>query len=162
MDLSGDLGVYCGKLMADVGADVIKVEPPGGDPMRRTGPFIEHEKPDEKQGDAKASGSSIHWLHYNANKRSITLDIASETGSALLRRLAGDSDVLLESFQRGYLDSLGLGYGYLGEGNEGLVYASLTPFGQTGPYRDYRASDLVGFAMGGYMYVTGWPHTPPN
>ena len=153
LDLSGDLGVYCGKLLADAGADVIKVEPPGGDLMRRTGPFIE---------TAKAPENSIHWRHYNTNKRSITLDITADAGSALLRRLAGNADVLLETFQPGYLDSLGLGYGRLSDGNSGLIYASLTPFGQTGPYRDYRGSDLVGFAMGGYMYVTGWPETPPN
>jgi crotonobetainyl-CoA:carnitine CoA-transferase CaiB-like acyl-CoA transferase len=153
LDLSGDLGVYCGKLLADAGADVIKIEPPGGDPMRLTGPFVESVNPPE---------NSLHWRHYNANKRSITLDITSETGSLLLRRLAGNADVLLESFQPGYLDTLGLGYGHLSEGNPGLIYASLTPFGQTGPYRDYKGSDLVGFAMGGYMYVTGWPDTPPN
>ena len=156
MDLSGELGVYCGKLLADVGADVIKVEPPGGDSMRRTGPFL------ESAGDAEPPENSIHWRHYNTNKRSITLDIASDAGSALLHRLAGNADVLLESFQPGYLDSLGLGYGHLSDGNPGLVYASLTAFGQTGPYRDYKASDLVGFAMGGYMYVTGWPDTPAN
>ena len=153
LDLSGDLGVYCGKLLADVGADVIKVEPPGGDPMRGTGPYIE---------GADSPENSIHWRHYNTNKRGITVDIASDAGSALLRRLAGKADVVLESFRPGYLDSLGLGYQQLGDGNLGLIYASLTPFGQTGPYRDYRGSDLVGFAMGGYMYVTGWPDTPPN
>ncbi|MCH8988854.1 MAG: CoA transferase [Chloroflexi bacterium] len=153
LDLSGDLGVYCGKLLADVGADVIKVEPPGGDSMRRTGPFMDDAEPPE---------NSIHWRHYNTNKRGITLDIASDAGRALLRRLAGNADVLLESFRPGYMDSLGLGYGHLSDGNPGLVYASLTAFGQTGPYRDYKASDLVGFAMGGYMYVTGWPDTPPN
>ena len=153
LDLSGDLGVYCGKLLADVGADVIKVEPPGGDSMRSVGPFIE--------GNS-SSENSIYWRHYYTNKRSITLDISSDEGSTLLRRLASVADVVVESFQPGYLDSLGLGYQHLGDGNPGLVYASLTPFGQTGPYRDYRGSDLVGFAMGGYMYVTGWPETPPN
>ena len=122
LDLSGDLGVYCGKLLADVGADVIKVEPPGGDYMRRTGPFIDNAEPPE---------NSIHWRHYNTNKRGITLDIASDAGSALLRRLAENADVLLESFQPGYMDSLRLGYGHLSEGNPGLVYASLTAFGQT-------------------------------
>ena len=153
LDLSGDLGVYCGKLLADAGADVIKVEAPGGDPMRRTGPFIDGAQPPE---------NSLYWRHFNTNKRSITLDITSDTGGALLRQLTGTADVLMESFQPGYLDSLGLGYGHLGDGNPGLIYASLTPFGQTGPYRDYRGSDLVGFAMGGYMYVTGWPDTSPN
>ena len=153
LDLCGDLGVYCGKLLADVGADVIKVEPPGGDPMRRIGPFIEG--PDSLE-------NSIYWRHYNTNKRSVTLDITSDEGSNLLRRLVSTADVVVESFQPGYLDSFGLGYQHLGEELPGLIYSSITPFGQTGPYRDYRASDLVGFAMGGYMYVTGWPETPPN
>ncbi|SUZ50053.1 uncharacterized protein METZ01_LOCUS2907, partial [marine metagenome] len=153
LDLSGDMGVYCGKLLADVGADVIKVEPPGGDAMRRTGPFV---------AGADAPENSLNWRHYNTNKRSITLDLGSDAGRQLLQRLAGNADVLLESFQPGYLDSQGLGYEGLSDGNPGLVYASLTPFGKTGPYRDYKGSDLVGFAMGGYMYATGWPDTPPN
>ena len=153
LDLSDDLGVYCGKLLADVGADVIKVEPPGGDAMRGTGPFIE---------SAETPENSLYWWHYNTNKRGITLDITSDSGIVLLQSLAATADVVLESFQPGYLSLLGLGYEVLSESNMGLVYASLTPFGQTGPYRDYKGSDLVGFAMGGYMYVTGWPDTPPN
>ncbi|HIN34604.1 MAG TPA: CoA transferase, partial [Dehalococcoidia bacterium] len=101
LDLSGDMGVYCGKLLADVGADVIKVEPPGGDAMRRTGPFV---------AGADAPENSLNWRHYNTNKRSITLDLGSDAGCQLLQRLAGNADVLLESFQPGYLDSQGLGY----------------------------------------------------
>ena len=153
LDLSGPMGVYCGKLMADMGADVIKVEPPGGDPMREIGPFI-----DGKPGP----GRSLYWLHFNTNKRSVTLDISTPEGVAALRNLALACDVVLETGQPGYMDSLGLGYERLVAESPGLVYASITPFGQTGPYRDYKASDLVGFAMGGYMYVTGWPHTPPT
>ena len=107
-------------------------------------------------------GRSLHWLHFNTNKRSVTLDIRSSEGAALLRKLALASDVLLETCPPGYMDSLGLGYESLAADSSGLVYASITPFGQTGPYRDFKASDLVGFAMGGYMYVTGWPHTPPT
>ena len=153
LDLSGPLGVYCGKLMADMGADVIKVEPPGGDPMRQTGPFIRQEPhPD----------NSLYWLHFNTNKRSITLDFATIEGAALLRQLAERADVFLETCPPGYLDSLGLGYEGLEAINPRLIYVSLTPFGETGPYKDFKASDLVGFAMGGYMYVTGWPHTPPT
>ena len=153
LDLSGPMGVYCGKLMADMGADVVKVEPPGGDSMRQLGPFV-HGKPGLQ--------SSLHWLHFNTNKRSITLDIAGDEGAGLLRKLAQRADIFLETTPPGYLDSLGLGYDQLADSNPGLVYASLTAFGQTGPYRDFRATDLVGFAMGGYMYVTGWPHTPPT
>ncbi len=153
LDLSGPMGVYCGKLMADMGAEVIKVEPPGGDPMRRNGPFA---------GGQAYPEQSLYWLHFNTNKRGITLDITSADGAALLRRLAGDCDVLLETFPPGYMDGLGLGYDVISTDNPGLIYASLTPFGQTGPYKDYKASDLTGFAMGGYMFVTGWPHTPPT
>ncbi len=153
LDLSGPLGVYCGKLMADMGADVLKVEPPGGDPMRRTGPFVD---------DQPHSEGSLYWLHFNTNKRSITLDINYPEGCSLFRRLAQKADLVLETFQPGFMDSLGLGYTGLAAINSGLVYLSITPFGQTGPYRDYKASDLIGFAMGGYMYVTGWPHTPPT
>ena len=153
LDLSGPLGVYCGKLMADMGADVIKVESVGGDPMRDIGPFVRDEPGPER---------SLYWHQFNSNKRSITLDFATTQGSDLLRRLSQKADVLLETCQPGTLDSLGLGYSDLSTQNQELVYVSITPFGQTGPYKDYKASDLVGFAMGGYMYVTGWPHTPPN
>ena len=152
------MGVYCGKLMADMGADVVKVEPPGGDSMRRIGPFLSH-----RTGySASNSESSLHWLHFNTNKRSITLNIATADGGAILRRLACGADVLLETFPPGYMESLGLGFASLEAENPGLIYASVTPFGQTGSNKDFKASDLVGLAMGGYLYVTGWPHTPPT
>jgi len=153
LDLSGPMGVYCGKLMADMGAEVLKVEPPGGDPMRSIGPFL---------NSGTFPDDSIHWLHFNTNKRSITLDFATERGAELLRMLALKCDVLLETCPLGYLESLGLGYDGLQARNTGMVYASLTPFGQSGPYKHYKASDLTGLAMGGYLYVTGWPHTPPT
>jgi len=153
LDLAGPMGVYCGKLMADMGADVIKIEPPGGDPMREIGPFI---------GGQPGPGRSLYWLHFNTNKRSVTLDINTAEGVAALRRLVLASDVLLETGPPGYMDSLGLGYESLLADAPMLVYCSITPFGQMGPYRDFKGSDLVGFAMGGYMYVTGWPNTPPT
>ena len=153
LDMSGPMGVYCGKLLADMGADVVKVEPPGGDPMRRIGPFV-HDEPGPER--------SLYWLQFNTNKRSVTLDVTSPEGRELFLRMARAADVVLESFQPGYLDSLGLGYDALSEVNSGLVYIAITPFGQTGPYKDYKASDLIGFAMGGYMHVTGWPHTQPT
>ena len=153
VDLSGPMGVYCGKLMADMGADVIKVEPPGGDPMRDIGPFI---------GGEPGPDRSLYWLHFNTNKRSVTLDLRSNAGAEVLRQLVTASDVLLETGAPGYMASLGLAYESLAAESPGLVYASITAFGQTGPYRDFKASDLVGFAMGGYMFVTGWPHTPPS
>ena len=128
LDLSGPMGVYCGKLLADMGADVVKVEPPGGDPMRRTGPFL-NEQPDNEP----PSGHSLHWLHFNTNKRGVTLDIATLAGAALLRRMAAGADVLLETFSPRYLESLdrghgGLGYDQLAQENPGLIYASITPF----------------------------------
>ena len=153
LDLSGPMGVYCGKLMADMGADVIKVEPPGGDPMRQIGPFLNADS---------SSGHSLYWLHFNTNKRSITLDVADPKGAELLSKMAQDADVVLETSPPGYLENLGLGYKDLSQTNPDLIYASLTPFGQTGPYKDFKATDLTGFAMGGYMYVTGWPDTPPT
>jgi crotonobetainyl-CoA:carnitine CoA-transferase CaiB-like acyl-CoA transferase len=153
LDLSGPMGVYCGKLMADMGADVIKVEPPGGDPMRDLGPFLKDDGRPEH---------SLYWLHFNTNKRSITLDVSDPKGAELLSKMASKADVVLETFPPGYLDDLGLGYEHLSPSNPSLIYASLTPFGQTGPYRDFKATDLTGFAMGGYMYVTGWPDTPPT
>ena len=154
LDLSGPMGVYCGKLMADMGADVIKAEPPGGDPMRRNGPFANGQVDTEQ---------SLYWLHFNTNKRSITLDITSAGGAALLRRLADGCDVLLETFQPGYMDSHGLGWDVLSKNNPRLIYASLTPFGQTGPYRDFKASDLTGFAWGATCSSPVGPiHHPPN
>ena len=153
LDLSGPLGVYCGKLMADMGADVIKIEPPGGDPMRTFGPFVDY---------AGYPDHSLMWLHFNTNKRSVTLDIRTSEGAQLLRNLARRADVLLETYHPGFLDGRRLGYKDLRKCNPNLVYVSITPFGQTGPYKDYLGSDLVGFAMGGYMYVTGWSHTPPT
>ena len=153
LDLSGPMGVYCGKLMADMGADVIKIEPPGGDPMREIGPFAP---------DGVHPESSLHWLHFNTNKRSITLDIADPQGAGLLSRISRQAGVVLETFPPGYLDTLGLSYSHLSQVNPGLIYASLTPFGQTGPYKNFKATDLTGFAMGGYMYVTGRPDTPPT
>ena len=116
LDLSGPMGVYCGKLLADMGADVLKVEPPGGDPMRRIGPFLRRRvHPD----------TSLHWLHFNTNKRSITLDIGTRDGIAVLRRLASNADVLLETYPPGYLNSLDLGYSRLAADNPGLIYTSL-------------------------------------
>lgn len=153
------MGVYCGKLMADMGADVIKVEPPGGDSMRRIGPFLAEPLFKQKQGHG---GSSLHWLHFNANKRSITLDIATADGRSILRRLACRADVVLESYPPGHMESLGLNYASLEAENPRLIYTSITSFGLTGPHKDFKASDLVGLAMGGYLYVTGWPHTPPT
>ncbi len=147
-------GSFCAKLLADQGANIVKMEPPGwGDPARREPPFI--------NGVPDPEASSI-FLAFNTNKRGITLDIEQPRGRELLLRLVSDADVLIESYPPRYLESLGLGYEVLGETNPGLILASITYFGQTGPYRDYIGSDLVVQALGGFLHaVTGSEELPP-
>ena len=146
LDLTDEKGMLCGKLLADMGADVILVEPPGGSSVRNQGPFY-HDEPGPDHG--------LFWLAYNANKRGIILDWHQADGQELLRRLAQQADVILESSTPGTLDSLGIGYPDLRQLNPGLIFASISPFGQTGPHKDYQASDLIGMAMGGSMHLTG-------
>jgi crotonobetainyl-CoA:carnitine CoA-transferase CaiB-like acyl-CoA transferase len=154
LDLSQDVaGPFCTKLLAGLGAEVIKVEPPGtGDVTRRTGPFV-HEAPHAEQSAA--------FLYLNTGKKSITLDLQSQTGAFILQRLAEACDILIESFPAGYLDQLGLGYAALERLNPGVIYTSVTPFGQTGPYRDYKGSELVAQAMGALMHTIGLPDKEP-
>ena len=152
LDLSGPEAVFCGKLLADYGAEVVRVEPPGGDPSRERGPFV---------ADLKGADRSLYFLFYNTNKRSVTLDLHEERGRNLFRRLVADADVVIESFPVGYMDSLGLGYEVLQSINPGLVMTSVTPFGQTGPWKDYRSSDLIALASSGFMQITGEPGGPP-
>ena len=152
LDLSGPEAVFCGKLLADYGADVIRVEPPGGDPLRSRGPFA---------GDQEGPDRSLYFLFYNTNKRSITLDLQTEKGRDLFRQLVAQSDVVVESFPVGQMASLGLGYGDLKAINPGIVMASVTPFGQTGPWKDYKSSDLIALAASGFMQITGEPDGPP-
>ncbi|MBI4337478.1 MAG: CoA transferase [Chloroflexi bacterium] len=140
------------KLLADLGADVIKVEPPGGDPCRRRPPF--------NQG-VPAPEHSLYFTHYNANKRSITLDLATPDGSELFLRLVKTADAVLETYPPGYLESLGLGYARLREVNPGIVMTSVTPFGQTGPYRDMQGNDTVCLALGGLVALSGEPNSAP-
>ncbi len=152
LDLAGPMGVYCGKLLADLGADVIKVEKPGGDAMRSRGPFYHDQAHPEK---------SLYFFLFNTNKRGVTLDMESADGKAVFRRLAEGADILLETYPPGYMDGLGLGYDDLAAVNPGLIMTSVTPFGQTGPYRDYKSSDLVGSAMGGLTNMVGVPGERP-
>jgi len=152
LDLTDEKGFLCGKILADLGADVIKVEPPGGDPSRRWGPF--HRDTPHPEG-------SLYWLAYNANKRGITLNLETADGRQLFRELARRADFVIESFPPGYLDSLGLGYEELRRLNPRLILTSITPFGQKGPYRDYRASDITIMALSGFMSLLGDPDRPP-
>lgn len=152
LDLADDRGIFCGRVLADLGADVIKIEPPSGDPARRIGPF-HHDEPGVE--------SSLFWQLYAINKRSLTLDIEAPEARNALLSLVRSADFLIESFRPGYLDAIGLGYEALHEVNPRLIYVSITPFGQTGPYRDHEATDLTGMALSGFMYLTGDADRPP-
>jgi crotonobetainyl-CoA:carnitine CoA-transferase CaiB-like acyl-CoA transferase len=105
--------------------------------------------------------NSLYWLASNVNKRGISLDIERREGQDILRRLVSTSDVVIESFPPGYLNQLGLGYGELAKLNERIIVTSITPFGQSGPYSDYKTSDLVSMSMGGITWLTGDPDRPP-
>ncbi len=152
LELAGAEGEYCGKLLADFGAEVIKVEPPGGSPSRSRPPFKDHRPGPDR---------SLPFLYFNANKKSVTTDLGTEAGRERVRRLARNADVVVESAAPGTLAAMGLGYADLRAANPRLVHASVTAFGQTGPYSGYRWSELVAFAMGGLMYVSGKPSSPP-
>jgi benzylsuccinate CoA-transferase BbsE subunit len=152
LDLADEKGMFCGKLLGDLGADVIKVERPGGDPARHLGPFYHDDADPEK---------SLFWFAYNANKRGITLDIETTAGQKVFKRLAKGADFIIESFAPGYMDRLGLAYSTLEKLNPGLIMVSITPFGQTGPYKDYKGPDIVTWAMGGRMYSVGYDDRPP-
>ena len=146
LDLTDDKGFFCGKILADLGADVIKIERPEGDPSRHNGPFY---------GNAPDPEKSLHWFAYNLNKRGITLDIETDSGKALLKKLANTSHFVIESYPAGYLDDMGLGYKALSAINPRIILTSITPFGRTGSYKGYKGSDLVCMAMGGLAYITG-------
>lgn len=147
LDLTGPLGFLAGKVLADLGADVVKVEPPGGDPSRRWPPHL--------PGNNGSAPQSFFWLAANAGKRSITLELETGRDRGLLLRLAERADFLLESFPPGTLDSWGLGDDVLRRRNPGLIVVSITPFGQEGPYRDFAAFDLEIMALGGAMSLAG-------
>ena len=152
LDLGGYAGVFCTKLLADYGADVLKVEPPGGDPGRSKGPFLE---------DIPNPERSMYFLFYNTNKKSVTLNLETDSGRNIFMKLVSNADVVVEGFPVGYLKSLGLDYDSLKEANPGLVMASVTPFGQSGPWKNYKSSDLIAMAASGYMQITGDPDGPP-
>jgi crotonobetainyl-CoA:carnitine CoA-transferase CaiB-like acyl-CoA transferase len=153
IDLSqGIAGPYCTRLCADLGAEVIKVEPPGGDYTRRLGPF---------PGDVPDPEKSGLFIHLNGNKKSVTLDVASEGGRSVLLRLLDGADVLIESETPGRMSELGLGYNGLTVDFPKLVYCSVTPFGQTGAYSKFKGNSLAAMALSGLMYCTGDPDKEP-
>jgi len=152
LDLADDKGALCGKLFADLGADVIKIEPPGGCPTRQMPPFLE---------DRPGPDRSLYAIAYHAGKRSITLNLEAAEGRRLLGELVRKADFLVESFAPGYLDRLGLGYAELERLNPRIIYTSITPFGDTGPGKDYKAADIVTWAAGGMMFQMGEEGRPP-
>ena len=152
LDLADERGVYCVKLLADMRADVVKIEHPGGDPARDVGPFLK---------DIPHPHRSLSFWYNNAGKKGITLNLQSSKGREIFRKLIGTADVVVETFPPGFLKRLGLDYGALREINPRLIMTSITDFGQTGPYRDYKSCDIVASALGGQMYVCGDRDTPP-
>lgn len=145
-------GPYCTKMLADLGAEVIKVEPPAGDYARRLGPF---------PGDIPHHDRGGLFLHLNSNKKSVTLDIETESGRVVLRKLLAKGDVLVEDFAPGQMAAMGLGYEELRGEFPDLVYCSITPFGQSGPYSAFRGNSLACMALSGLMHLTGDPDKEP-
>src|SRR5438105_2708626 len=152
LDLTTERGLLCGQILGDLGADVLKIEPPGGSPARRLGPFYR---------DTPNPNGSLFWWAVKRNKRSITLDITSSDGQAILRRLVASAHFLIDSDTPGALAAYGLGYDDLAALNPALVYVSITPFGQDGPKAHYADSDLIILAAGGPLVLTGDDDRPP-
>ncbi len=152
LDLTTERGLLCGQILGDLGADVVHVEPPGGAAARRRGPFA---------GGAPHPDRSLFWWAQTRNQRSITLDLDTAEGQALLRRLARDAHFLIESDDPGAMAARGLGSAALLADAPGLVYVSISPFGQDGPKADWASSDLVLLAAGGPLFLTGDDDRPP-
>ena len=153
LDLTEGGSMICGKMFGDLGADVIKVEMPGGSPSRKYGPHLRE--------DLCGNDAGLLWLAYNVNKRGITLNLESEDGQSLFKGLVSKTDIVLESFEPGYLEGLGLDYEAISSINPRIILTSITPFGQTGPFAHFKGSELVCWSMGGGTYVTGDPDRPP-
>ena len=152
LDLTGRMGGYCGLLLANLGAAVILIEPPGGDPMRREGPF---------KNDQLDPEGSLSFAAYHTNKSGVVLDLEDDASRETFRQLVRSADVLIEDKPVGYLDRQGLGYRALQSLNPSLIVTSITGFGQSGPYRDFKAPNIVAFAMGGLMNLCGHPGRAP-
>ncbi|MDO5493322.1 MAG: CoA transferase, partial [Nesterenkonia sp.] len=143
-------GPFCGQILGDMGAEVIKIEEPRhGDPLRQW-------------GQAAADGDSLWWSVLARNKKSVALNLRSDDGQAIARRLIDEADILIENFRPGSLERWGLGYERLAETNPGLVLMRVSGFGQTGPYAERPGYGSIGEAMGGLRYVVGDPSTPPS
>ncbi len=160
IDVSGEAAAYTGRMFADLGADVVLVEPPAGSPARQVPPNV---PAPSDEGVDKVAGDvvSAHFLYMAAGKRSVTIDLTTARGQQLFRRLVDARDVLVTDAAVGEMEALGLGYDELHAHNPGLVYTSVTPFGLTGPRRRWRGSDLVGWASSGALPSIGDPDRAP-
>jgi benzylsuccinate CoA-transferase BbsE subunit len=152
LDLAGLAGQYCGKQFADLGADVILIEPVTGSPVRREGPFLD---------DRAHAEFSLQFAYFNAGKRGAAIDLDRREGQHIVRQLAKDADLIIESEKPGLMERRGLSFASLVASNPKLVMTSVTPFGQTGPYANYEAEDIVALALGGLLYLGGYPDTSP-
>jgi crotonobetainyl-CoA:carnitine CoA-transferase CaiB-like acyl-CoA transferase len=147
LEIADEKAAHCGKLLAAQGADVIKIEPPWGDPSRHYGPFV-GEQPDAER--------SLHFWHYNVNKRGVTLDLRTPEGGELFRQMVSRADMVVDATPVDFLQQHGLHYEALRQLNMRLLMVSVTPFGQDGPYRHYKTSDLIHLALGGIMAICGY------
>lgn len=152
IDFTGELGPYAAKLFANLGADVIHIEPPGGDPLRRVGPFF---------GNRPGPERSLPYLYYNGGKRSLVVDLDHQEGRQVLRRLCAQADLFIESCAPGYLDGIGLSYDGLSHDNPRLVQTSITLFGHSGPLSGAPGSELTCAALSGFLYLAGVDNDKP-
>jgi benzylsuccinate CoA-transferase BbsE subunit len=157
VEYCGQLGQLAGKLLADMGADVVTVEPPSGSEARATGPFVD---------DVPGPNRSLNYWYHNTNKRSVIADFSTTAGAETWRSLVSKADIVIEDRAPGELDRAGLGYSELGTRNSSLIWCAITPFGQDGPWANYQATDMIGLALGGPMKMNGYdpedaPGAPP-
>lgn len=151
LEVANELGEYCGKVLAGLGADVVKIEPPQGEQTRSYGPFA---------GDVEDRDGSLHFWHYNLGKRSVTMDLDTPGGQKSFRELANAADVVIDTRRLGWMESRGLGHEVLRRTNPGLIYLRISHFGEDGPWADYEGSDLVHLALGGMMMNSGYDPDP--
>ena len=152
LDLTDKKGFICGKILATLGVETIKIEKPGGDPGRLIPPLI---------SSIPGSNESLFWLAYNTDKRGITLNLETQKGQDLFRRLVKGADFVIESFTPGFMDGIGLGFSALKKENPGIVMASITPFGQKGPHAHYKGGELIASATSGILATNGDADRPP-
>lgn len=152
LDLTREEGQFCGRMLAGLGADVIKIEPPEGDAVRSIGPWFH---------DRRTPNTSLRWFALNVGKRSVTLNLGSQQGRDIFRRLVATADAVIESFAPGHLDQLGAGYTSLHAEHPSLVVTSISGYGQDGPYRDAPWSDITVLAESGLLHLSGDEDRPP-